>query len=330
MNHAALAAASRCGRLSAILLACVAAPAWAGGTPAGTKVSNTATATYETATGAAASVTSNTVELEVDELLNVTVASGDPGDVGSLPSSTGQVLRFVVTNSGNGSEAFALTANDQIGGDDFNPAVTSLVLDTNGNGAYDAGVDTAYVSGTNDPVLDADGSVTVFVLSTIPGSAGDAQRGGVSLTATARTGSGNPGTVFAGAGTGGTDAVVGATRATSADQGYFKVSTATVTLAKSAAVADPFGGRAQVPGSVITYTLVATVNGSGSLSNVSITDPVPTGSTYEPNSLKLNGTALTDAADGDGGRFASNAITVALGTIAAGSSNTVTFRVKIN
>jgi uncharacterized repeat protein (TIGR01451 family) len=314
-----------------MLLACaMSAPAWAAGTPAGTKVSNTATATYERPGGEEATVTSNTVELNVDELLNVTVASGDPGDVGTLPSATGQVLKFTVTNSGNGSEAFALAANDQLGGDDFNPSVTSLVFDTNGNGAYDAGVDTVYVPGTNDAVLAADASITVFVLATMPGGAGDAQRGGIGLTATARTGSGDPGTVFVGAGTGGGDAVAGATRATAADEGYFRVSSATINLTKSAAVADPFGGATQVPGSVITYTLVATVNGSGSLANVRISDPVPAGSTYEPNSLKLNGSSVTDAADGDGGRFASNAITVALGTVAAGSSNTVTFNVKIN
>jgi uncharacterized repeat protein (TIGR01451 family) len=293
-------------------------------------VRNTATATYETPAGTPVTATSNTVELEVDELLNVTVASGDPGDVGSLPGATGQVLKFVVTNSGNGSEAFTLAPNDQLGGDDFNPAVTSLVLDANGNGAYDAGVDTVYTSGTNDPVLAADSSITVFVLSTMPSSAADAQRGGVGLTASARTGTGNPGTVFAGGGTGGTDAVVGSTRASSVDQGYYKVSSATVSLAKSASVADPFGGSTQVPGAAITYTLVATAAGSGSLSNVQITDPIPAGSTYEANSLKLNGAALTDAADGDAGRFASSAISVALGTVAAGSTNTVTFRVKIN
>jgi hypothetical protein len=31
--------------------------------------------------------------------------------------------------------------------------LTSLVLDTNDNGAYDAGVDTVYAAGANDPLL---------------------------------------------------------------------------------------------------------------------------------------------------------------------------------
>lgn len=317
--------------LAGAVAGCVfASPAWAGGTPAGTTVSNTATATYETPDGKETSVTSNTVELKVDELLNVTVASGDPGDVSALPGATNRVLKFTVTNSGNGNEAFALVADDELGGDDFDPTATSIVLDTNGNGAYDAGVDTTYVAGSNDPALAADGNITVFVLASIPAGAADAQRGGISLSATAKTGSGNPGTVFAGAGTNGSNAVVGATRATAGDEGYFKVSNATVSLTKSATVLDPFGGTTQVPGAVITYTIIASVSGSGTLGNVRISDPVPAGSTYEANSIKLNGAALTDAADTDAGRFASSAISVSLGTVAAGSTNTVTFKVKIN
>jgi uncharacterized repeat protein (TIGR01451 family) len=305
-------------------------PAYAAGTPAGTTIRNVATATYETPTGTESSVTSNAVEMTVDELLNVTVVSGDPGDVGTLPAATNQVLKFTVTNSGNGSEAFALSVNDQLGGDDFNPAATSIVLDTNGNGAYDPGVDTVYVSGSNDPVIAADGGVSVFILSTIPGAASDTQRGGVALTATAKTGSGNPGTVFAGAGAGGGNAVVGATRATADSQGYFKVASATVGLVKSVSVTDPFGGTSQVPGSIVTYTLVATVSGSGSLANVRVSDAVPSGSTYQANSIKLNGAALTDAADADAGSFGSNGIAVSLGAVAAGSAKTVTFQVKIN
>jgi len=299
-------------------------------TPAGTTITNTATATYESPSGTENTATSNSVQLKVDELLNVTVASGDSGDMGAVPGATGQVLKFTVTNSGNGSEAFALTADDQLGGDDFNPSATSIVLDTNNNGAYDAGVDTVYVSGTNDPVLAAETSRVVFVLVSIPAGATDAQRGAVGLTATAKTGSGNPGTVFAGAGTGNTDAVVGATRATAVDEGYFKVSNASITLTKSASVSDPFGGATEVPGSVITYSIAAAITGSGNLNNVRISDTIPAGSTYEASSIKLNGTALTDAADADGGRFTAGAVTVSLGTMAAGSTNTVTFRVKIN
>ena len=151
--------------------------------------------------------------MTVDELLDVTVSWADPADVGTTAGATAQLLRFTVTNGGNGTENYALSTIETGGGDDFNPAVTSIILDTNGNGAYDPGVDTVYVAGTNDPDLDADESISVFVLSTIAAGANDGQRGRIDLDAAAKTGTGTPGQSFAGQGQGGGDAVVGATGA---------------------------------------------------------------------------------------------------------------------
>src|SRR5205085_4938860 len=142
----------------------------------------------------------------VDELLDVTVASAESGDVSAVPGATGQLLRFTLTNAGNGDEAFTLTTNAAAGGDDFDPTATSIVLDTNGNGGYDAGTDTVYVAGSNDPVLAPDQSIAIFVISSIPASALNGNRGQVDLSAVAKTGSGTPGTSFAGAGQGGGNA----------------------------------------------------------------------------------------------------------------------------
>lgn len=317
---------------SSAAFACIAvAPAQAAGTAAGTKIDNTASATYTPPGGGnEVTVPSNTVSLTVDELLDVTVASADPGDVVTTPSATNQVTTFAVTNTGNGSEAFTLAAISAIGGDDFDPTVTSIVLDTNNNGVYDPGQDTVYTTGANDPVLAPDASVTVFVLSTTPAGASDAQRAELRLTAVARTGSGAPGTSFAGQGQGGGDAVVGATGADSDDNAFFVVRSANVSLVKSATVADPLGGTEPVPGAIITYTLVATVSGSSGLSNLRIGDPIPANTTYQPNTLTLQGTTLSDATDSDAGEIASGAVTVRLGTVPGGQTRTVTFKVKID
>jgi uncharacterized repeat protein (TIGR01451 family) len=306
------------------------AAAHAAGTPAGTDITNTATATYSGPDGSELSVDSNPVTLRVAELLDVSVASTDTGDVGVLPSAVDQILKFTLTNGGNGPEAFVLTAESNAGGDDFDPVVTSIVLDANGNGAYDAGVDTVYSSGSNDPVLQPDTSLAVFVLSTIPAGAADAQRGQVDLLAEATTGTGAPGTSFAGQGEGGGDAVVGATGADSSDDGIYRVSAANVTLTKAASVAGPFGGTGAIPGAVITYTLTATVGGNGTVNNVAVADPIPAGTTYRPGSLTLEGAALTDAADADAGRFTGSGISVALGSIGAGTNRTITFQVEID
>lgn len=316
--------------MTAVSAALSAGPAGAAGTPAGTDITNLATATYELPSGDETSVDSNVVTLKVDELLDVTVAWADPGDVVTAPGLTSQLLSFTVTNAGNGLEKFTLGTVANGGGDDFDPAVTAIYLDANGNSAFDAGVDTAYSAGSNDPELDPDESISVFVLSTIPATAQDGHRGRVDLTAVAITGSGAPGTSFAGQGQGGGDAVVGATGAEGEDDGYYRVARADISFVKSATVADPYGGTTKGPGAVITYTLTATVNGTGSLANLRVSDAVPAGTTYQAGTITLEGAALTDASDGDAGSFTGAGIAVGLGAVAAGSTRTITFKVKID
>jgi uncharacterized repeat protein (TIGR01451 family) len=310
--------------------AAFAGPAFAAGTPAGTNIQNMATASYELPGGGEATVDSNTVTLRVDELLDVTVAWADASDVTATPGAGGQPLRFTVTNGGNGTETFTLATVANSGGDDFDPGAVSIVLDSNGNNAYDAGVDTVYVAGSNDPELDADETITVFVLATVPGTASDGQRGRLDLTAAAKTGTGAPGTSFAGLGQGGGDAVAGATGADGEDDGWYKVAKAAIAFSKSASVADPFGGAARLPGATITYSLTASVSGTGTLGNVRVADAIPAGTTFDPGSITLDGAALSDAADADAGRFTGSGIAVSLGSLAAGASRTVTFKVKID
>ena len=170
----------------------------------------------------------------------------------------------------------------------------------------------------------------ICVLSTVPASATDGQRGQIDLTATAVTGSGAAGTVFAGQGAGGGDAVVGATTASGRDRNFYVVSAATVALVKSASVLDPFGTAKSVPGAVITYSLVATVSGSGSLANLAVGDPIPANTTYVPASITAEGAGVSDATDADAGEFAASRVTVRFGTVAGGQTRTVTFKVRIN
>ena len=323
-------------RKSAFAVGCAAqalifcTPAQATGTLAGTKIDNTATATYSLPNGGSGSVSSNTVSLTVDELLDVTVAWADGGDVSVLPGLTGQVLTYTVTNTGNGSEAFALTARNSLSGDDFDPTAFAIFLDTNGNGNYDVGIDQAYVIGAGNPVIAAGGAITVFVVSTIGAGEANATRAGIDLIASAATGTGAAGTTFPLAGSGGGNAVVGTSGADGMDVGYYKVSAATVTFVKSATIVDPFGGATSVPGSTITYKLVATVNGSGTLTNLAIADAIPAGAAYKPGTLTLEAGALTDATDPDRGEFNGTGIAVRPGDVIAGQTRTVTFAVTIN
>lgn len=302
--------------------------AWAAGTLAGTNIENIATASYDSGTGTI-DIQSNVAVILVDELLDVTVSSIDPGDVPTTPGATGSVLSFRITNTGNGPESFRLTPNVANGGDDFDPALSQVVIDTNNNGVYDAGVDSVYVAGTNDPLLTPDQSMNIFVLTNIPGTQANGDRANISLLAAATTGTGAPGTTFAGAGEGGGDAVAGTTGADGEANGFLRVDAASVALVKSATIADPFGGTNSVPGSTITYTIVATVSGAGSLNNLIINDPIPAGTAYVPGSLTLQAAALTDAADADTGNYNGTRVSVGLGNVPANQTRTVTFRAVI-
>ncbi len=315
--------------LVAVAFGITANAAQAAPTVAGTTISNTAEATYTDPGGNPQRTPSNTVDILVDELLDVTVVSADPGDMPAPPGSTNQVLSFTLTNTGNGSEAFRLTPNSTVGGDQFDPTTTSIVID-NGNGVYDPGIDVVYTPGSNDPVLAPEASVKIFILSTIPGGAADGARGAVTLTAAAVTGTGAPGTNFPGQGQGGGDAVVGSSGADSVATGAYVVQNAKVALLKSAIVLDPFGGSDSVPGSIITYSLVATITGTGTLTNLAIGDAVPAGSTYQAGSITLQGSGLSDATDADAGEFSAAAVAVRLGTLTGGNTRTVTFKVRIN
>src|SRR5690349_8549950 len=145
--------------------------AHAAGVTAGTTIQNTASATYSNG-ATTETISSNQVNILVDEVLNVAVASQDASNV--TLNSSGAVLSFEITNTGNGPEAFRLTPNPALTGDDFDPAVTQLAYDSNGNGVYDAGVDATIAVGGSTPAIAADDSLLVFVVTALAGTPADA------------------------------------------------------------------------------------------------------------------------------------------------------------
>lgn len=312
--------------LVALSVAMIAAPASAVGVPAGTVIENTASASYEFG-GISDTVDSNTVEILVDELLDVATATQDGGAVTVTDTA---VLKFTVTNTGNGPEAFLLTADPVVAGNDFNVTIDNIAVDTNGNGVYDDGIDEILTGAKITAILDPDVPYTVFVLVTAPAGAKDGDLSSVNLMAEAVTGIGTPGDVFAGKGEGGGDAVVGATGADDDALGPLKASNATVTLVKSAKVSNSYGTSEAIPGATITYQIVANVTGSGSVTNLRVTDTIPTGTQYDAGTMMLNSAPLTDADDTDAGKASAAGIGVLIATAASGTPYTITFDVTID
>lgn len=310
------------------LLVGAAAPAAAGGVTAGTLIENIAVANFDEA-GTARSVNSNTVTVRVDELLDVTVTSLDPGPVSARRGDA--VLTFEVINQGNGPEAFRLTAETAVAGNDFDTTIRGVAIDSDGNGIYEEGVDQILAAPQTTPVLAQDARLTVFVLVTVPQSAADGDTSNVALTAAAVTGTGTPGTSFDGQGVNGGDAVVGSTGALANARGALVGAVASVRLDKSVSLRDPFGGTSAVPGSVATFTIEASVSGTGNIANLVVTDAIPAGTTYVPGTLTLDAAPLSDAADADAGTASeADGIRVALGSVSAGARRAITFNVTID
>ena len=98
---------------------------------------------------------------------------------------------------------------------------------------------------------------------------------------------------------------------------------------------DQYGTAEPIPGAVITYTIEVDVTGVGNVDDVVITDPIPAETTYNANTLTLNGPpALTDGDgddEGDVGFTTSDTVTVSLGTLSAASgTQIITFKVTID
>ena len=303
-------------------------PALAGGISAGTLIENTATATYEDANGPQ-TISSNTVTVLVDELLDVTVTSLDPGPVVATPGDA--VLTYEVTNQGNGPEAFELVANPNVADNDFEVVVQNIAVDSNGNGVYDEGVDEILTAPETTAILAADEAITVFVIVSVPDGVTDDQLSQVELTASASTGNGTPGTVFAGQGEGGGDAIAGTTTASATALGALRARLTTLDLQKAVSIVDPFGGDSVVPGSLATFTLTANVLGSGAIDDLIIADIIPAGTTYAPGTLTLDAAPLTDESGDDAGEASNDAgISVSLGTTPGGTTHSITFAVTID
>jgi len=225
--------------------------------------------------------------------------------------------------------------DNALAGDDFDPlaAVPAIYFDTDGSGDFSVG-DVAYTQGVNDPVLAADASIDILLVNDMPPGVVNGELGRSQLTATAATGSGAPGDVFAGLGDGNVDAVVGATGGEGAAFGEYLVADVQFDILKSVAVSDPFGGNQPTPGATLTYTVTLEVTSPGTAANAVFSDPVPQFTTYVAGSILLNGGNLTDAPADDAGELDTSGaptIVVRLGDLTqADGIQTIDFQVTID
>jgi uncharacterized repeat protein (TIGR01451 family) len=351
--------------------------AYAVGTAANTTISNTATVNYTVGsvsqTPIESSPTGNTTPgtgngaattFVVDNRIDFTVTELSGGNTVVNPGETGAVTAFTVANTGNAPQGFALTAANETGtvvfGNTDNTDVTGFTtfVDSNGNGVYDVGVDTA----TNINTLPADQSVVVFVVANVPVTTSNGQFANVSLTAQAAV-PGTSGATLATETTGpedpnAVDTVFGDdgenNSESSSDQ--YAVQSAALSVQKTSAVAsDPINGTSNpkaIPGATVEYTITLANSGTVSAAGVTIGDTLPANTTFVANSYNsgASNVSITVGAgapgfcfaeaggtdtNGDGCVINAGQLVVgtpALGTVATGAANQVAvrFRVTIN
>lgn len=355
--------------LAALLTPCVAGEALAAGSTAGVTISNTATVGYSVGGVAQPDVSSNTATFVVDMLVNLVVAEVGGAATTVTPGQTGQISTFTVTNTSNAPLDFRLTLGQAANGvsvafsgtDGADATNVHVYVDSNGNNTYDAGVDVAsYID-----ELAADASVTVFVVADIPVGVANNVDIGLTLTAFAATGgtasslgadlvasagvdvASQMDIVFgdaAGFGDVVSDGKFGARDA-------YHINAPSLIINKLArVVSDPVNGTSSpraVPGAVIEYCISVQNLGSVPALNLAISDTIPAHMTYIAGSMRSNGTVSSgacnsdgavedddntgaDESDGGGGFFASNAVRVALPTVAVGNTLTAIFRATVD
>lgn len=321
--------------VSSLLLSPV---ALAVGTGANSTITNTTNITFDTGV-TIGETASGSVNFQVDEIIAATQTWQDGANVAVLSPDTNQVLSFLLANVGNGVETFALSVNDALAGDNFDPTNPRIYFD-NGNGTFDGiGTETLYVPGVNDPVLDANNvdAIVVYVLNDIPAALATANTGISRLVASSTTpgASGSAvGDILLGQGDGGTDVVVGTTTADVSADGTYIVQGLAVNLVKSSDVINDGSacttGCVPLPGATVRYSIAVNVAGSGTAEALVITDVIPANTTYLPNTITLDAASLTDIVDADVASFAANTVTVNLGNVLSPVTRTITFDVTIN
>lgn len=331
------------------------APAFAGGTPAGSSIANTATINYNVGGVAQPAINTNTDSFVVDRRVDLTVA--EPGNATTVvvPGQAGAVTTFTLQNTSNAVLDFNLAVAQTTGGtaahggtDNFDVTAPAIFRDTNGNGTYDSGTDTSV---TFIDELGIDATVTLFVVANVPTGRATGDVANIRLTATAREGGagGSLGAALSqttGANTAAMDTVFAdaagvadaARDAAHSDDDDYTVQSATLTLSKtSRVVSDPVNGTTDpklIPGAVVEYCIaVANASGGAAATSVAISDVLPTDVTFVTGSILLNGTVTgaTCNADGSaGGSFGSGTVTGTLATVAAGDTRTLVFRATVN
>ena len=293
---------------------------YAEGVLAGTTVSNQAQVSYIIG-NQEQNTTTNIHSFLVDRIVDMDISWQDTTPVAVDSAETDRVLTMLLTNLGNGDELFALTYEHNTTSS-FAPAVTNVRMyaDIDRDGTLDVTADSI----TTEVNLSADANMTVFLVVDIPDANytdADTSSDGISvdLHRTSTEGSGTDDVV---------DIVV--RRSTDVAMGLYIIRDYWLESHKSATV---YSDDNQThTGNIVTYTIDLHIGGNSAgrvIENIIIQDQIPLGTKYEPESMSIDGVALTDIANDDAGEFDDDTVIVAVGVVSEDKNKTITFDVRV-
>ncbi|PLX96718.1 MAG: hypothetical protein C0621_01535 [Desulfuromonas sp.] len=277
---------------------------------AGTTIGNQASATYTDASSISRTSTSNTVTTVVQQIASLTLTTSQTKSI-----SPGSTVYFphTLTNTGNGSDSFSLSAVDaDTGAVTFNSI--SIYADSDGNGIPDNGT---VISSTGAL---ASGTAFKFVVAaTVSGTTSTPATETITVT--------------------GTSVLTGSVTASNTDT-VNATGNAVININKSLSVSS---GPSPSSGNILV-TLTYSNTGNSTATDVTITDIIGTddtaGMTYVPsasaNPLWSGGGTLDDASDGDDGGIdysydgPSKTVTAVIASIAPSVSGTLKFYLTVN
>lgn len=336
---------------SVALVAFSVTPAMAEGTGAGEIIQNNVSVSFSVG-GVEQTAVEATDEFTVDRKINVTVAA-----VGASPTVSanqdGVVRQFTVTNLSNDTVGFDLTAS-QVASPDYTFENVTIFVDSNSNGAYDAGEEIDFIDS-----LAPDASFDVWVSFDIPATATNGQSTDIILTANAHeAGSGSIGAEIIDTATAndknGIDTVLADLSGVS-DSDYegdysashtIAVDAAAVTVVKTSRVVwDPVNLDSSpyaIPGARVEYCIqVSNASGAATATGITVSDTLPAEVTFYPDAygttgdVMVNGTVdgsgvCSGGSEVNGYTTANTSVSEALDDVAGGETKTLYFTVTID
>ena len=325
------------GAIVGVLLVAWSGLAGAAGTASSTTITNRSSLTYSVGgvsqTLIESSPTGNSTpgatlgtdtSFVVDNKVSVLVTEGNSTFTSVTPGQLAAVTTFTVTNQGNTTQDFALSAANLANGttlfsgtDNFDGLLCSTFRESGATAGYQALQDVA----TFVDELTADGTATVYVVCNIPTGQANGSNAVVSLTATARAGGaaaslGAALTETTTANTAGVDIVFADSAGTddaSRDAAHsardeYRVVAAALTVTKTIAlICDPLNSTTfpkNIPGAVVRWTVTVSnaIGASASATLTQVSDALNANSTFDPDLITgAGGAAGCEGAAGGAG-----------------------------